>query len=302
MSVQVIPSDSAAEPGGGMPPLRNSSHEDLRALALKQREKEQMGHLQQQQLQQQLLQQQTQQVQHQANYPYAPESGANNWYDTLAGTGMDEEEICPLSGGGGFATAIPPEIAPHDLRSSGSTDDMSMYSSQSRRSNTRGGRSRPADPNQSHYDNGRSRSADPYAHHYSGGASVTSGLSDAFSSNKSGRAATLKLTGRMLQVKLKVHYSKKEQEELYLQPTVVVLNKQYGKAGDDIPLPKEFQVYDDDGDKLDTTSFTGITKGHSLMYDGNMYTVVSRCPFKYDIDWKDSSSKKKKGKKDKNSK
>ena len=110
------------------------------------------------------------------------------------------------------------------------------------------------------------------------------------------RTASLKLTGRMLQVKLRVHYDEVAQQQFNLKPSAVVLNKQYGKKNDDIELPSCLELYDEDGDKLETKSFTGVTRGHSLLYDGSFYLVVDDSPFKYQSEQAKSPKKKKKKK------
>ena len=91
----------------------------------------------------------------------------------------------------------------------------------------------------------------------------------------------------MIQLKLKIIYNETTQNNK--DDVVVVLNKQYPPRSDknggtfrghdeefsslaagNTPL----ELYDEDGDKVDGASFSGVTTGSFLKFEDNMYAVV----------------------------
>lgn len=105
-----------------------------------------------------------------------------------------------------------------------------------------------------------------------------------------GRTATVKTRGRMIQLKLKIIYNETQNKD-----DVVVLNKQYppvsDRNGSFHDHDEEFsslagetlELYDEDGDKVDGASFSGVTKGSLLKFENNMYEVVDPTPFEKEI-------------------
>jgi hypothetical protein len=102
------------------------------------------------------------------------------------------------------------------------------------------------------------------------------------------RTASLKTKGRMIQLTLKIIYNETQNKD-----DVVVLNKQYPPRSDkngsfrghdeefSSLAGKPLELYDEDGDKLDGASFSGVTKGSFLKFEDNMYAVevVDPTPF-----------------------
>ena len=76
----------------------------------------------------------------------------------------------------------------------------------------------------------------------------------------------------MLQVKLKVVYNINVDNEI-----IVAWNKRYERSGDKsapFPLPDELQLYDEDGDQIDSASFTAASIGDSLKFNGDFFRVI----------------------------
>jgi len=104
------------------------------------------------------------------------------------------------------------------------------------------------------------------------------------------RTASLKTKGRMIQLKLKIIYNETQNKD-----DVVVLNKQYPPRSDrngsfrghdeefSSLAGKPLELYDEDGDKVDGASFSGVTKGSLLKFENNMYEVVDPTPFEKEI-------------------
>ena len=101
------------------------------------------------------------------------------------------------------------------------------------------------------------------------------------------RTASLKTKGRMIQLKLKIIY--KNETTQNNKDDVVVLNQQYPPRSDknggtfrghdeefssSLAGKKPLELYDEDGDKVDGASFSGVTKGSFLKFEDNMYAVV----------------------------
>jgi energy-converting hydrogenase Eha subunit A len=103
------------------------------------------------------------------------------------------------------------------------------------------------------------------------------------------RTATLQLKGRTIQLKLR--------RVVRNDNVVVILNKQYlnhdmelsstskntnddnDDDDDDSDNNNSFELYDEDNDKVDGAILSGITKGTSIQYKGQLYKVMDRTPF-----------------------
>ncbi|OEU11354.1 hypothetical protein FRACYDRAFT_245714 [Fragilariopsis cylindrus CCMP1102] len=99
------------------------------------------------------------------------------------------------------------------------------------------------------------------------------------------RTASLQTKGRMIQLKLKIIYNETQNKD---KDVVVVLNQQYPPKSDKngsfrghdeefssyMAGNKPLELYDEDGDKVDGASFSGVTKGSFLKFEDHMYAVV----------------------------
>jgi hypothetical protein len=90
------------------------------------------------------------------------------------------------------------------------------------------------------------------------------------------RTATVKTRGRMIQLKLKIIYNETQNKD---------------DVGSFHDHDEEFsslagetlELYDEDGDKVDGASFSGVTKGSLLKFENNMYEVVDPTPFEKEV-------------------